>query len=161
MSRASATVVLVAACVWAAACGAVDQKKFDAVFKAGSELQAELQASRGQPGVQARERLKTFDAEINALRERTIGKQEVEALTSYAEAADAYRYFLRFHGMDTEEGTTQIILKGPNLEVATRYKLPVDSHGGSKFVNRAQAVTILLQAGEQHLADGNRIVKGK
>lgn len=161
MSRAAAILVVVAACAWAAACGGVDRKKFDAVYKAGSDLQAELQASRGQPGAQARERLKTFDAEINALRERTIGKQEVEALKSYAEAADAYRYFLRFHGMDTEEGTSQIVLKGPNLEVATRYKLPVDSRNGSKFVNRAQAVTILLQAGEQHLADGNRIVTGR
>jgi len=161
VSRAAAAIALVVACAWAAACGGVDRSKFDAVYKAGNDLQAELQASRGQPGAQARERLKTFDAEINALRERTIGKQEVEALKSYAEAADAYRYFLRFHGMDTEEGTSQIILKGPNLEVATRYKLPVDSRGGAKFVNRAQAVTILLQAGEQHLNDGNRIVTGR
>lgn len=148
-------------CASIAACGGVDRQKFDAVYKAGRALQAELQASHGLPGAQARDRLKEFDTEVNALREKTIGKQEVEALTSYAEAADAYRYFLRFHGMATEAGTSQIALKGPNLEVATRFKLPIDSRGGSKFVNRAQAITILLQAGEQHLNDGNRIVARK
>jgi hypothetical protein len=153
--------VLLAVCALIAACGGVDRQKFDAVYKAGSALQAELQSSHGLPGAQARDRLKEFDAEINALREKTIGTQEVEALKSYAEAADAYRYFLRFHAMETEAGSNQIVLKGPNLEIATRFKLPIDSRGGSKFVNRAQAITILLQAGEQHLADGNRIVNGK
>ncbi len=56
---------------------------------------------------------------------------------------------------------SQILLKGPNLEAATRYKLPVDTRNGSKWVNRAQAVTILLQAAEQRLNDGNRLVKGR
>ena len=68
------------------------------------------------------------------------------------------RIFLRFQALEPEEGTNQIKLNGPNAEVATRYKLPVDSKGGVKSVNRAQAVTILLQAAEQHLTDGNRIV---
>jgi hypothetical protein len=45
--------------------------------------------------------------------------------------------------------------------VAERYKLPLDTRNGSKWVNRAQAVTFLLQAGEQHLADGNRLVNGQ
>jgi hypothetical protein len=34
----------------------------------------------------------------------------------------------------------------------------VDTRNGAKWVNGAQASTILLQAGEQHLNDGNRIV---
>lgn len=161
MGAMTRLIALAAACALVAACGGVDQKKFDAVSKAGNALQSEMQASRGAPGAQARERLKQFDAEINALRERTIGKQEVEALKAYAEAADGYRYFLRFHAMDREEGTNHIVLKGPNLEVAARFKLPVDSRNGSKFVDRAQAITILLQAGEQHLNDGNRIVSGR
>ncbi len=159
--RATALRVLAVACALVAACGGVDQQRFDAVYKAGNALQVELQSSRGQPGAQARDRLKAFDTEINALRDKTIGKQEADALTAYAEAADAYRYFLRFHAMETEAGTKQLVLKGPNLEVATRFKLPVDSRNGSKFVNRPQAITILLQAGEQHLTDGNRIVGGK
>jgi hypothetical protein len=69
---------------------------------------------------------------------------------------DAYRYYLRSDARP-EEDTRQILLKGPNVEVATRYKLPVDTRSGTKSVNRAQAITILLQAAEQHLADGNRI----
>ena len=154
-------IALAAACAFVVACGGVDRKKFDAVSKAGSALQTELQSSSGVPGPQSRDRLKQFDAEINALRDRTIGTHEADALQAYAEAADAYRYFLRFRAIDTEGEGRQILLKGPNLEVATRYKLPIDTRNGAKWVNRGQAITILLQAGEQHLSDGNRIVSGQ
>ena len=37
-------------------------------------------------------------------------------------------------------------------------QLPLDTSAGTKRINRAQAITILLQAAEQHLADGKRIV---
>jgi hypothetical protein len=63
--------------------------------------------------------------------------------------------------LDLEKDSTQVQVKGPNLEVAERYKLPIDNRDGSKWVNRAQAITLLLQAGEQHLTDGNRIVNGQ
>jgi hypothetical protein len=153
--------VLAAVCVFVVACGGVDQKKFDGVYKAGNALQVELRSSRGVPGAQARDRLKQFDIEIDALRDRTIGRQEVEALKAYAEAADAFRYFLRFRAIEPEADSAQILVKGPNIEVAARFKLPVDTRNGSKWVNRGQAITILLQAGEQHLSDGDRIVSGR
>jgi hypothetical protein len=153
---------IAALCVFVVACGGgVDQRKFDAVFKAGSALQAEVQSSGAALRPQSRDRLKEFDAAIEALRDHTIGIHEADALKAYADAADAYRYFLRFRVLEPEEGTTQILLKGPNIEVATRYKLPVDTRSGAKYVNRAQAITILLQAAEQHLNDGNRILKGR
>jgi hypothetical protein len=153
---------LAALCVFVAACGGgVDQQKFDAVNKAGNALQAEVQSSGTASRPEARDRLKEFDVAIEALRDRTIGIREADTLKAYADAADAYRYFLRFRVLEPEEGTTQILLKGPNIEVATRYKLPVDTRGGAKYVNRAQAITILLQAAEQHLNDGNRILKGR
>jgi hypothetical protein len=151
---------LVAACAIAISCGGVDQQKFDRVYQAGKALQAEVQSNAGLPRPQSRDLLKEFDAEIAALSDHTIGKRESEALQAYADAANAYRYFLRFRVLDLDTDSTQILLKGPNLEVATRYKLPVDTRNGAKWVNRAQAVTILLQAGEQRLNDGNRIVKG-
>jgi hypothetical protein len=152
---------LAALCVFVVACGGgVDQQKFAAVSKAGNALQAEVQSSGTAPRAEARDRLKEFDAAIEALRDRTIGIREADTLKAYADAADAYRYFLRFRALEPEEGTTQILLKGPNIEVATRYKLPVDTRSGAKYVNRAQAITILLQAAEQHLNDGNRILKG-
>ena len=158
---ATAVRLLVAAavCVCVAGCGGVDQQKFDRVFKAGKALQSEMQSSGSGPmRAELRDRLKEFDTEIDAVRDHTIGIHEADALKAYADAADAYRYFLRFRTLDAEEDTRQILLKGPNLEVATRYKLPVDTRSGTKSVNRAQAITILLQAAEQHLADGNRIV---
>jgi hypothetical protein len=159
MRRSTAVAAL---CVFVLACGGgVDPQKFDAVYKAGNALQTEVQSSGTSPRPEARDRLKEFDAAIEALRDHTIGIREADALKAYADAADAYRYFLRFRGLEPEEGTTQILLKGPNIEVATRYKLPVDTRSGGKYVSRAQAITILLQAAEQHLNDGNRFVKGR
>jgi hypothetical protein len=158
--REAGFVGLAAACAVVVACGGVDRKKFDAVYSAGKALQAEVQSSRGL-GSLARDRLKQFDTEIDALRDHTIGIHEADALKAYADAADAYRYFFRFRATDTEGASGLILLKGPNLEVATRFKLPVDTRDGSKWVNRAQAITILLQAAEQHLSDGNRIVGGQ
>jgi hypothetical protein len=151
---------LVAACAIVMSCGGVDQQKFDKVYKAGKALQAEVESNVGLPRPQSRDLLKEFDAEIAALGDHTIGKRESEALQAYTDAANAYRYFLRFRVLDLDVDASQIQLKGPNLEVATRYKLPVDSRNGARWVNRAQAVTILLQAAEQRLSDGNRLVKG-
>jgi hypothetical protein len=152
---------LAVACAFTAACGGVDKQKFDGAFKAGKALQDEVQASGGLARSQSRDRLKEFDTEISALHDRTIGTREADALQAYTEAADAYRHFLRFRALDLEADKHQIELKGPNLEVATRYKLPVDSRGGSKWVNGPQAITILLQAAEQHLENGNRLVNGR
>jgi hypothetical protein len=151
-------IALVAACAFVVCCGGVDQQKFAAVSKAGKALQAEVEANGRTPRPEARDRLKEFDNEIAGLGDKTIGRQEADALTAYGDAAEAYRYFLRFRALalDAEGGLIQ--LKGPNIEVATRFKLPVDTRNGAKWVNGAQASTILLQAGEQHLNDGNRIV---
>ena len=151
---------VMAACAILVSCGGVDQQKFDRVYQAGKALHAEVESNSGLPRPQSRDLLKEFDAEIAALSNRTIGRRESEALQAYTDAANAYRYFFRFRVVDLDTDSSQILLKGPNLEVATRYKLPVDSRNGAKWVNRAQAVTILLQAGEQRLNDGNRIVKG-
>jgi hypothetical protein len=153
------SLVLAVLCVAAAACGGVDKQKFDGVYKAGQALQTEVQSSGGVPRSPSRDRLKEFDTEISALHDRTIGRREADALQAYADAAEAYRTFLRFRALDTEGG--QILLKGPNLDAAVRYKLPTDSRNGSKWVNSGQAITILLQAAEQHVNDGNRIVAGR
>jgi hypothetical protein len=162
MTRAGAAmrrpIAVAVACGFVVCCGGVDQQRFAAAAKAGKALQAEVEANGRTPRPDARDRLKEFDNEIAALHDKTIGRQEADALTAYGDAAEAYRYFLRFRALALDAEGGQILLKGPNIEVASRYKLPVDTRSGSKFVNGAQAVTILLQAGEQHLSDGNRIV---
>lgn len=162
MNNAARALALAAACLWIASCGGFDRQKFDAVYKAGQALQDEVESSGGQPRSQARDRLKQLETEISALTDRTIGKRENDALQAYAAAADAYRIFLRFRGLSLapEAENGRIPLKGPDLQAATRYKLPVDRRDGVAWVNSAQAVTIMLQAGEQHLSDGNRLVTG-
>lgn len=155
-------IALVTGCALVAACAGVDKQKFEPVSKAGKDLQAEVPSSNTLPPPQFRDRLKQFDNEIAALQGKTIGQREVDALKAFSEAADAFRYFLRFRVLDLDAADPgQILVKGPNLEVANRYRLPVDARNGSKWVNRGQAITILLQAGEQHLNDGNRIVDGQ
>ena len=158
MTRA---IALAIACVCLASCGGVDKARFDAVYKAGRALQQEVESSKGMPHSQSRDLLKRFDTEIAALSGHTIGKREADALGFYTDAADAYRAFLRFRGLALEAENHQIPVKGPDLETATKYKLPIDSRGGSKVVNSEQAITILLQASEQHLSDGNRLVNGQ
>jgi hypothetical protein len=152
-------IVLAVACALIAACGGVDKQKFDGVSKAGKALQEEVQSSGGLPRSQSRDRLKALDAEVAALQDRTVGTREANALQAYTEAADAYRAFLHFRGLDVDHG--QILLKGTSIEMATRYKLPIDTRNGSKSVSSAQALTILLQAAEQHVNDGNRLVNGR
>jgi hypothetical protein len=153
--------VLIGACALVVGCGGVDKQKFDAAVKAGKVLQADIESTHGQVGPEFRDHLKQFDTEVSSLQDKAIGRREVDAVKAYTEAADAYRYFLRFRVLDLNKDSTQVEVKGPNLEVAERYKLPIDSRNGSKWVNRAQAVTFLLQAGEQHLTDGNRLVDGR
>jgi len=153
LKRAAA---FVAVCAFVVSCGGVDRQKFDKVYNAGRALQADVQTSGTQPESKSRDHLKEFDTEIAALQDRTIGIHEVDCLHAYAQAADAYRYFLRFRAIGAEVDGG-IILKGPTLDAATRFKLPVDTRNGAKWVSRAQAITILLQTGEQHLSDGNRM----
>jgi hypothetical protein len=155
-------IALAALCVSVVACGGgVDQQKFDAVYKAGNALQAEVQSSGTAPRPEARDRLKEFDVAIEALRNTPRKNHGKVGMLNDLRRRGRLPGILRFRALDPEEGTTQIVLKGPNIEVATRYKLPVDTRGGTKYVNRAQAITILLQAAEQHLNDGNRILKGR
>lgn len=146
---------VIAACVGVVSCGGVDRQKFDKVYNAGKALQAEVQAPTPSAS-KARDRLKEFDTEIAAVQDHLIGIHEVDALHAYSQAADAYRYFLRFRAMDADDNGG-LVLKGPNLEAATRFKLPIDTRNGAQWVNRGQAITILLQAGDQHLSDGNRL----
>ena len=103
---------LAAVCALVVACGGVDQKKFDGVFKAGKALQDEVNSSGGGSASKERDLLKEFDTEINALRDHTIGIKEADALKAYADAADAYRYFLRFRAMDLEGDGRLVVLEG-------------------------------------------------
>ena len=160
MANLQRTIALIAACACVVACG-VELLFVYAAVKAGKVLQSDVESTHGQIGPEFRDHLKQFDTEISALQDKAIGRREVDAVKAFTEAGDAYRYFLRFRVLDLNKDSTQIEVKGPNLEVAERYKLPIDARNGSKWVNRAQAVTFLLQAAEQHLTDGNRLVNGQ
>lgn len=161
MATFTRSIALIAACALVVACGGVDKQKFDALVKAGKVLQNDVESTHGQVGPEFRDHLKQLDTEVSTLQDKAIGRREVDAVKAYTEAAEAYRYFLRFHVLDLDKDSLQVQVKGPDVAVADRYKLPVDSRSGAKWVNRAQAVTILLQAAEQHLTDGNRLVNGQ
>ena len=150
-----------AICALAVSCAGVDQQKFDRVYKAGAALQAEVQSNSGPPRPQSRDLLKELDTEIAALTDHTIGTRSQRRFRRMRTLPMPTGTFSAFACSISTPTAPRFSSKGPNLEAATRYKLPIDTRNGSKWVNRAQAVTILLQAAEQRLNDGNRMVKGR
>ena len=148
-----ATVVV----AFVAACGTLDQKKFEAAYRAGKALQVEVNATGGT-GPRCEALQKEFDTEVSALSGRERGKQEAAALQAYKEASDAYRFFLRFRFLDFEAVEGRVLLMGTNLEVASRYGLPVEMRGTSQWTDSGNALKVLLAAAERKLTEANSMV---
>jgi len=154
---------LAALCVLLVACGGgVDSRNSMRSSRPGRRLQTEVQSSGTTPRSEARDRLKEFDAAIEALRDRTIGIREADTLKAYADAAGCLPVLSalssartgRRHHADRVEGAQH---RGRHsIQTAGRHP-----ERREKYVNRAQAITILLQAAEQHLNDGNRTLQGR
>jgi hypothetical protein len=157
MLRGTCTAVAIAAVT---ACGGVDQQKFDAVYRAGKALQVEVNTTGGV-GRQCEALQKEFATEVSALDGRDRGKEEGAALQAFKEANDAYRFFLRFRSLDFEAVEGRILLMGTNLEVASRYGLPVETRGTSQWTDSGNALKVLLAAAELKLAEANDIVNGR
>jgi hypothetical protein len=138
----------------------VDQAKFDRVYRAGKALEVEVNSTGG---ASARSGLlqKEFETEVAALEGRAQGQQETDALRAFTEASDAYKYFLRFRSLDFDAVEGRILLMGTNLEVASRYNLPVETRSGSRWVDSGTALKVLLETAERKLAEANRFVNGQ
>lgn len=153
------TLCTAAVVAFVAACG-VDQKKFEAVHRSGKALQVEVNATGGG-GSRSEVLQKEFETEISVLNGRERGNQEEAALQAYKDANDAYRYLLRFRFLDFEAVDGRVLLMGTNLEVASRYGLPVETRGTSQWTDSGNALKVLFATAERKLAEADKIISGR
>lgn len=137
----------------------VDKAKFDPAYKAGKALQVEV-ASTGGTGPAAEVKQKAFATEVAALNGRTTNELEQRALTAYADANDAYNGFIRFRHLDLEAEGGRIPLMGTNIDLANRFKLPIQTTNGVQWVQSSEALKVLHAAAEKRLEDANSIING-
>jgi hypothetical protein len=133
----------------------VDQKKFEAVDHAGQILQTDLIAGGGSPSAHFAVSLDEFQAEIARLDSRTNGRQESAALKSFAAAAEAYRYLLRFQLLERDAVQGMVLLSGSNRPIASRYGFPMENRGGGRWVNRKTAMKMLSESASVALREAH------
>ena len=143
--------IATAAIVGSLACGhsSFDAKKFTAVDVAAESVRADASADR----------LRVFDAEIAVTQGRVSGDEEKAAIESYARAAEAYKYLLRFREMDPDVAGGIVLLRGANRPVAMRYRIPFEERGGGRWVSRKAAMEIFAAKADEALADAGRRLK--
>jgi hypothetical protein len=91
------TVLIVSAI--AVSCGSgVDQKKFDALYRAGKAVEIDIDNSSAVQVAHSERLPNQFRTEISLLQGRTNGKAEADALPAYEMAAAAYKSFLEGFG---------------------------------------------------------------
>jgi hypothetical protein len=130
------------------ACGhsTFDPKTFEAVRAAAELVRADAGADR--------QRL--LDAEISRAQGQVRGGEEKAALESYARAAEAYKYLLRFRAMDPEAPGEMVLLRGANRPIAMRYGIPIQERGGGRWVSKKVAVEIFAAKASEALEDARR-----
>src|SRR4051794_30171031 len=110
MKRAFAA-LSIAGCI-ACADSAVDTKKFEAVDAAAASLRMDAQAHSGIGSSRFVELLDALHVQIAALQKRVSGRHEKALLDAYAEAAEGYKYFLRFRELDRDAVGGMVLLRG-------------------------------------------------
>ena len=156
-------VVAAATVVGCLACGdsGVDPKKFDAVDAAAQSLRADVHAHSGAGSARFAELLEALQTQIAAVESRVSGRQEKALLKAYAEAAEAYKYFLRFRDLDRDAVGGMVLLRGANRPVALRFGIPFEERGGGRWVNRKTAMDIFAAKADAGLANTVRLRSGR
>jgi len=161
--------LLVMLAIVASGCDRVDQKKFDAMYRAGKALEVDIDNSSSVRIPVSEMLLKQFKTEMALLKGRTAGKKEEAALRAYDDAADAYQSFLYIRDMDlrgeAREGRMLLgegwVARGSkfNFVLETAPSEPTDKY---KFywVNVGAVVTALLAGFEKNMTEANRLVNG-
>jgi hypothetical protein len=129
----------------------LDPMKFDAVDAAGQAVRAEARAD-GADTARFADRLKGFETAIADADRRVSGRREKTALRSYADAAQVYRYFVRFRDLERDAIGGMVLLRGANRPIALRYAIPFEERGGGRWVNRKQAMDMFAAKADAELA---------
>jgi hypothetical protein len=146
------------------ACSAssLNPQKFEPLRAAAQSVQTEIHSADGSSS-QLPELLRRLDAEIAATGRQVTGRQEKAALAAYTDAAEAYRYVLRFRSLDQEAVGGMLLLRGSNRPIALRYQVPFEERGGGRWVNRKTAMDTFARAADAAFAraiDVVRTIKG-
>jgi hypothetical protein len=150
-------------------CNRVDQKKFDALYRAGKEIEVDIDNSSAVRVAESEKLLKRFKTEISLLQGRSANKNEAAALSAYDNAAAAYKAFLDMRDMDLRgdaregrmllgEGWVAVGSKF-NFEVEPAPSKPDDEYKWY-WVKVGEAVGALLEATKKNLTEANRLVNG-
>ena len=148
-------------CVALASCsGGVDQKKFEAVYRAGKAIEAGTDTGVNYP--QYTQLLQQFQTEIAVLNGRTSGDAETKALNAYTEALNAYRQAIVFWQLKIDGASDRIPVLETLTPIATKYHMRLEDDGsGVKWVEWADANQALFAAGKARLEEANKLVNGQ
>jgi len=156
--------------ILAAGCDRVDQKKFDAVYRAGKALEVDM--STGLVHISESEKLvKQLKTEISVLDGRTNGNREADAVRAYGDAADAYGHFLDVRSMDMRGDSRdgRLLVGDGWVPVASKYHLAIEAHADNSpaakynfyWMDFHEAFAAFSAATKKGLTDGSRLVNGK
>ena len=95
---------------------------------------------------------------MSSSRQPDIKSEAVEKrrLRGYTEAAEAYRYLLRFRELEADGPAGTVLLRGSNRPVALRYNIPFEERGGGRWVNRKNAMAVFARRADAALAGASR-----
>ena len=79
---------------------------------------------------------------------------------AYAEAAEGYKYFLRFRDLDRDAVGGMVLLRGSNRPVAPRFGIPFEERGGGRRVNRKTAMSLFAARADNAMGNTVRIRSG-
>jgi hypothetical protein len=160
MSRAyrSANVLVVLVGCLACADTAVDPSHFEGLRVAMDSVRADIRTT-GAGSQHLQQLLRTLDVQLEAAGHQVKGRREATALRGYREAAEAYKYLLRFRGLEVDGPDGTLLLRGANQPIALRYKVPFKERGGGRWVNRKNAMDVFAAKADVALAEANRILQ--
>ena len=162
MSRAYRTprarcVVFLLGCL-ACADSAVDPRHFEGLGVAMDSVRADFRTTAtGSQHLQ--QLLQTLDVQLEAARHHVRGRREATVLRGYSEAAEAYKYLLRFRNLEADGPGGTLLLRGANQPIALRYKVPFTERGGGRWVNRKNAMDVFAARADVALAEVSRILQ--
>jgi hypothetical protein len=169
-ARLSVVLVMVVAMVTSGCGDQVDQKKFDALYRAGKAVEVDV-GNSGSVRVPASEQLlEQLNTEMSLLEGRTAGEKEAAALRAYGSAGEAYKSFLAIRYLDLQGDAVdgRMLLGDGWVAVGSKFNFavvpaPTDATDKYKFyfVDVGEAVTALLAAVKKDLGEANRLVNAQ
>jgi hypothetical protein len=162
MSRAhrTARALVVVLLVGSLACAdaAVDPRHFEGLGVAMDSVRADIRTT-GVGSQHLQQLLRTLDVQLEAAGHQVRGRREATALRGYREAAEAYKYLLRFRNLEADGPGGTLLLRGANQPIALRYKVPFTERGGGRWVNRKNAMDVFAAKADVALAEVSRILQ--